>query len=54
MRTKKSWVIVKLNNESKPKVWRDYGTAWGSTAYTVLGFFDGSIREALRHAKRIG
>ncbi len=48
---KKSWVIVKFNNETKPKVWRDYGTAWGSPAYTVLGYFDGTHKEARREAR---
>jgi hypothetical protein len=33
----KNWVIVKLQNGAV-QAWRDYGMAWGSPVYTVLGY----------------
>ena len=44
----KSWVVVrwadsKINRAEKRgtiDVWRDYGIAWGSPAYEVLGHFN--------------
>ncbi len=48
----KSWVIIR-DNAGRLKIWRDYGTAWGSPAYTVLGYFDGSRREALAYSRTL-
>ena len=42
------WVIVQFKN-GKRKLWRDYeSVAWGSPAYTVLGYVSGPHREARR------
>lgn len=49
---KKDWVLIKKNNGTLA-AWRDYGTAWGSPIYTVLGFSTGSYREAISEAKRL-
>jgi|TARA_Y100000310_G_scaffold261138_1_gene270365 hypothetical protein len=46
----KNWVIVRFN-DGIVKVWRDYGTAWGSPTYAVLGYFTGSYRDARKYAK---
>ena len=45
------YVVVQFNN-GLAKVWKDYGIAWGSTAYTVVDYFD-NRRDALTCAKRI-
>lgn len=49
----KNWVIVRFANGTV-KVWRDYGTAWGSPTYTVLDYFTGTYRDARKHAKATG
>ena len=58
----KSWVLLKMapgrtewekKNAGTIQAWRDYGTAWGSPAYTVLGYFDGSHRDAVRYGKTL-
>lgn len=49
----KDWVLLKFNNGTL-RVWRDYGdVAWGSPLYTVLGYFTGSHRNALRQAREL-
>ena len=49
----KTWVVVQFT-DGRRKVWRDYGeVAWGSPAYTVLGYFEGSHREAVAHARTV-
>jgi hypothetical protein len=50
-RTTKPWVIVQMTDGSV-KIWRDYGQAWGSPAYTVVGYLD-SYREAALAAQAI-
>jgi len=48
---RKSWVIL-LFNDKKLKVWRTYeGDIWDSPLYTVMGYYDGSYREAMKFAK---
>ena len=43
----KTWVIIKYNT-GKISVWRDYGdVAWGSSIYEVLGYYNGTYREAI-------
>ena len=43
----KKWVIVRFCKGHRPvKVWRDYGQAWGSPLYEVLGYFSGARRDA--------
>ena len=44
---KRNWVVVRFNN-GRVKLWRDYGQAWGSPAYEVLGYFEGTYSEARR------
>ncbi len=52
--TDKHWVLI-LKNGGQTVAWRDYGDiAWGSPDYTVLGYHEGTYREALRAAKRLG
>ena len=51
MSAKKSWVIVRMTDGSV-KVWRDYGQAWGSPIYTVIGYLD-SYRKAVLAAQAI-
>jgi len=46
----KNWVIIK-HTSGAIEVWRDYGTAWGSPVYTVLGYVAGSHRDALKGAR---
>jgi len=50
----KSWVIVKFRN-NKIEIWRDYddGFIWGSPLYQVLGFFDGSFKQAKEYSKEL-
>jgi hypothetical protein len=50
MDIKKSWVVIQ-NTDGLIEAWRDYGTAWASPLYTVLGYFDGSHSDALRSVK---
>ncbi len=56
MRIEKEWVIIKyVNNKiltatpNKIAIWRDYGTAWGSALYEVLGYFTGSYLDARKY-----
>lgn len=48
----KSWVLI-LHKDGRIQAWRDYGAAWGSPVYTVLGYFDGSHRDAMRAARTL-
>ena len=53
---KKSWVIVLMGHRSDVggtvAVWRTYeGDIWDSPLYTVMGYYDGSYREAMKFAK---
>ena len=49
----KDWVLIKSDN-GVVKAWRDYGdVTWGSPTYTVLGYFTGSHKDALREAKKL-
>lgn len=50
----KSWVIVKFK-DNHIKIWRDYddGFIWGSPLYEVLGYFDGSYRQAQEYSKEL-
>ena len=48
----KTWVIVKMNSGTV-KIWRDYGTAWGSPAYRVLGYFQGAHKAARDFVKNL-
>ena len=50
MPMEKHWVLIKLNS-GKIKAWRDYDNIWGSATYTVLGYFTGSYKDAMNHAK---
>ena len=48
---RKSWVIL-LFNDKKLKVWRTYeDNIWDSPLYTVMGYYDGSYRDAVKFAK---
>ena len=52
----KSWVIVLMGHRSgvggSIKVWRTYeGDIWDSPLDTVMGYNDGSYREAMKFAK---
>ena len=48
---RKSWVIL-LFNDKKLKVWRTYEyNIWHSPLYTVMGYYDGSYRDAVKFAK---
>lgn len=44
------WVIVRFK-DGTVKVWRDYGTAWGSPLYTVLQYVYGTHKDAIKAAK---
>lgn len=49
----KSWVLIQ-RNDGRLTAWRDYGDhGWGAATYTVLGYFDGSRRDALREARTL-
>jgi len=52
----KSWVIVRFTKThgGAVKVWRDYEETWGSSIYTVIGYFDGTYRDALKYARTLG
>ena len=50
---KRNWVVVQLNN-GHVKIWSDYGQAWGSPAYEVLGYFEGTYAEARQAASCMG
>ena len=48
---RKSWVIL-LFNDKKLKIWRTYeDNIWDSPLYTVMGYYDGSHRDAVKFAK---
>lgn len=45
----RKWVVIRFTN-GKIKLWRDYGhVAWGSPAYTVLGYITGAYHNARRY-----
>jgi len=49
----KTWVLI-LKNNGKVVAWRDYGdVAWGAATYAVLGYYDGSYKNALAYAKTL-
>ena len=49
----KSWALI-LHNDGRVQAWRNYGDhAWGAPTYTVLGYFDGSHRDAMRRARTL-
>ena len=48
--SEKHWVLIQHNNGTV-EAWRDYGTAWGSPAYTVIDYHTGTHREALACAR---
>jgi|TARA_R110000824_G_scaffold391298_1_gene589002 hypothetical protein len=49
--TEKNWVLI-LYNSGKMVAWRDYGDmAWGSAIYEVLGYYQGSHKDALKYGK---
>jgi len=51
--TKENWVVIRLTN-GKIKLWRDYGNvAFGSPAYTVLGYITGEYRKARRYVRNL-
>lgn len=54
MEVLKSWVIVKFK-DNHVEIWRDYddGFIWGSPLYEVLGYFDGSYKQAHHYSKQI-
>ena len=41
----KHWVVVRFP-AGTTKLWQDYGVAWGSPAYRVLGYLTGHYRDA--------
>ena len=54
----KSWVIIKwvMNVEGKKNnsisIWQtDNDHIWGSPAYEVLGYFDGSFRDVKKYVR---
>ena len=48
---RKSWVILLFKNK-KLKVWRTYeNKIWDNPLYTVMGYYDGSYRDAVKFAK---
>lgn len=52
-RLPKMWVLIRRAN-GRVQAWRDYGhVAWGSPDYTVLGYHQGTYREAMREARRL-
>ena len=49
----KVWVLVHFNS-GRIEAWRDYGdVAWGSPIYSVIGYFEGTYRQALKTAKQL-
>jgi len=49
----KVWVLVHFNT-GRIEAWRDYGdVAWGSPIYSVIGYFEGTYRQALKTAKQL-
>jgi hypothetical protein len=49
----KTWVLIH-HNDGRLEAWPDYGhVAWGAPTYTVLGYFVGSHRGAVRQAHYI-
>ena len=51
----KSWVILRMINTGIIHIWRDYdnGTIWDSPIYEVLGYFEGSYRDAKKHSQTL-
>jgi hypothetical protein len=48
-----NWTVIRLTN-GKIKLWRDYGNvAFGSPAYTVLGYITGTYRNARRYVMHL-
>ena len=47
-----AWVIIR-SSDGTVRIWRDFGTAWGSPSYTVLGYFVGLYRDARIHARSL-
>ena len=48
-----NWVVIRLTS-GEIKLWRDYGTvAFGSPAYTVLGYITGAYRNAQRYVTNL-
>ena len=46
-RQMKSWVVIKEIKTGNVKAWRDYGDhAWGAATYEVIGYCEGSHKEA--------
>lgn len=53
MRARKTWVLI-LKDNGHITAWRDYGNvAWGSPEYTVLGYHEGTYRDAMIMAHSI-
>ena len=57
----KSWVIIKWTLAYAGKqvgdisIWEtDEYQIWGSPAYKVLGYFDGSFKDAKKEVKKVG
>lgn len=46
----KTYVLIQ-HNTGHLNAWRDYGNAWGAPTYTVLGYFTGTHREAMKAVK---
>ena len=57
----KSWVVVKFVQDAATakagavKAWRTYSDdyVWGSALYEVIGYYDGSHKDALAYGYRI-
>jgi hypothetical protein len=50
----KSWVLLKFVQTNKLGVWRTHEeNIWDSPIYEVIGYFDGSFREAMKHGKKL-
>ena len=46
----KTWVVIKVIKTGKIKAWRDYGNyAWGAATYEVVGYYQGSHKDALQY-----
>ena len=47
-----AWVIIR-SSDGTVRIWRDFGVAWSSPSYTVLGYFVGRYRDARIHARSL-
>ncbi len=48
----KNWVVIRVIKTGTIKAWRDYGDhAWGAATYEVLGYYNGSHKEAMKNFK---